>query len=69
MFQTARAWWHLVSFSWKKGLPRNQQLYAADDSQGQGVSIFVIDSGVNLTGPITRVSHISHAGLPCINHS
>lgn len=54
--QSINGFWNHVSFSWKKGLPKSQQNYAWDESQGQDVTLFVVDSGANVAGPITNVS-------------
>lgn len=45
-----------VAFSWQKGKPWTQQAYTRDDSQGAGITIFVLDTGVTL-GPVNKVRH------------
>lgn len=47
---------NLVNLSWRKGLHPYLQIFRADDSSGQGITIFTLDSGANLDGPMTRVS-------------
>lgn len=49
-------WWNLLSFSWVKGTPLNEQKFRFDSSMGEGVTIFVVDSGANVAGPRTRAS-------------
>lgn len=64
LLETTNAPWHLVNLSWRKGLPREQQKFAADSSLGTGVTIFVMDTGVNITGPRTQVSLNSLSPFP-----
>lgn len=48
-----------VAFSWQKGKPRDAQRYKRDDSQGAGVTIFVVDGGFNILGNAWKVSRSS----------
>lgn len=41
-------YWHQEAMSWQKGVAQTLQRYRRDESQGRGVTVFVLDSGFNL---------------------
>lgn len=47
---------NLAAFSHRKGFPPNWE-YTRDSSGGNGVTIFVPDSGARIDGPVWQVSH------------
>lgn len=57
--------WHQEAMSWQKGMVDSSQMYRRDESEGQGVTIFMLDSGFSLGSKFNGVCY--YFFLRCIN--
>lgn len=51
---------HQIAMSWQKGVPGPSQRYRRDESQGLGITIFVVDSGFDLGANFNGVRGYHH---------